>query len=96
MMTCLHSVTSWVVLDDDLSPQCYKSPFWNSDRQQKGSSLKFYVMFDVYRGLYFCTVTYLRRGRTLHFTRSINVTTVCETTTDITLRTSPVSPAADH
>uniref|UniRef100_A0A3B4TT94 Interleukin 1 receptor accessory protein n=2 Tax=Seriola dumerili TaxID=41447 RepID=A0A3B4TT94_SERDU len=56
--------------------KCYQYPFWNSERQQKGASLQFYVMYLEYQGLYVCTVTYLRRGRALNFTRSINVTAV--------------------
>ncbi|XP_034459503.1 interleukin-1 receptor accessory protein-like isoform X2 [Hippoglossus hippoglossus] len=59
-----------------LSGSCYKYPFWNIDRQKKGSSLRFFVMYDTYCGLYFCTVTYQRRGKTLSFTRSINVSTI--------------------
>ncbi|XP_071352293.1 interleukin-1 receptor accessory protein isoform X2 [Trachinotus anak] len=56
--------------------KCYQYPFWNSDRTQKGSSLLFYNMLETYQGLYVCTVSYLRRGRPLNFTRSINVTAV--------------------
>uniref|UniRef100_A0A3Q1EKX9 Interleukin 1 receptor accessory protein n=1 Tax=Acanthochromis polyacanthus TaxID=80966 RepID=A0A3Q1EKX9_9TELE len=55
---------------------CEQYPFWNQERQQKGPSLKFYVMLDSYQGLYFCTVHYQRRGKTLNFTRSINVTAI--------------------
>ncbi|CAB1442844.1 unnamed protein product [Pleuronectes platessa] len=63
-----------------LSGSCYQYPFWNHDREQQGSSLRFYTMIGPYRGSYFCTVTYLRKGKTLHFSRSINVTTVHPTT----------------
>ncbi|XP_044057410.1 interleukin-1 receptor accessory protein isoform X2 [Siniperca chuatsi] len=55
---------------------CAEYPFWNSDRQQKGVSLQFHVMLDPYKGLYFCIVHYQRKGKTLNFTRSINVTAV--------------------
>ncbi|XP_028275589.1 interleukin-1 receptor accessory protein-like [Parambassis ranga] len=58
------------------SAWCGQYPFWNSDRQQKGASLQFHVMLDSYQGLYFCRVQYQRRGRTLSFTRGINVTSV--------------------
>lgn len=40
----------------------------------------FYVMLDLYKGVYMCTVQYQRKGKALNFTRSINVTAVCETT----------------
>ncbi|XP_042269691.1 interleukin-1 receptor accessory protein-like [Thunnus maccoyii] len=55
---------------------CNKAPFWGSDRQQKGFRLHVHVMYVHYQGLYFCTVRYQRRGQTLNFTRSINVTAV--------------------
>ncbi|XP_054868293.1 interleukin-1 receptor accessory protein isoform X2 [Amphiprion ocellaris] len=55
---------------------CRQYPFWNNERQQNGASLRFYVMLDSYQGLYFCTVHYQRRGKTLNFTRSINVTAI--------------------
>lgn len=56
--------------------KCLKTPFWNRDREQKGVRLHIHVMYDNYQGLYFCTVRYQRRGQTLNFTRSINVTAV--------------------
>ncbi|XP_069390417.1 interleukin-1 receptor accessory protein isoform X1 [Paralichthys olivaceus] len=56
--------------------QCFKPPFWDNNRQQKGPGLMIYNMFLMFRGLYVCTVTYLRRGRTLNFTRSIDVIAV--------------------
>ncbi|KAM3615411.1 uncharacterized protein V6R79_001901 [Siganus canaliculatus] len=59
--------------------RCRTHPFWNSDREQRGRSLQFHVMLDTYSGVYFCTVRYLRRGRSLHFTRSVNVTAVSST-----------------
>ncbi|XP_070762096.1 interleukin-1 receptor accessory protein isoform X2 [Enoplosus armatus] len=55
---------------------CEENPFWNSDREQKGVRLHVQVMLDSYKGSYFCTVHYQRRGKTLNFTRSINVTAV--------------------
>lgn len=59
--------------------KCDKYPFWNTERQLEGSSLNFLIMNDNFRGLYFCTVTYVRKRQTLNFTRIINVTAVCET-----------------
>ncbi|XP_039986954.1 interleukin-1 receptor accessory protein [Xiphias gladius] len=56
--------------------KCYQYPFWNTERQQKGASLHFHVMMISYQGLYFCTISYLRRGKTLNFTRSVNITAV--------------------
>ncbi|XP_074535310.1 interleukin-1 receptor accessory protein isoform X2 [Halichoeres trimaculatus] len=55
---------------------CFRYPFWNVDRQQIGAGLQFHRMLLPYRGLYFCTVHYQKRGRSLNFTRSINVTAV--------------------
>uniref|UniRef100_A0A3Q3K8Z3 Interleukin 1 receptor accessory protein n=1 Tax=Monopterus albus TaxID=43700 RepID=A0A3Q3K8Z3_MONAL len=55
---------------------CDQPPFWNVNREQTGASLQFHIMEDSFKGLYLCTVHYLRRGRTLNFTRSINVTAV--------------------
>ncbi|KAG7225913.1 hypothetical protein INR49_018514 [Caranx melampygus] len=68
------SVTWYHVRTDGM--RCYQYPFWNTDRQQKGTSLQFYVMTDIYQGVYVCTVNYLRKGAKLNFTRSINVTAV--------------------
>ncbi|XP_047450872.1 interleukin-1 receptor accessory protein-like [Mugil cephalus] len=56
--------------------QCSPYSTWNSDREQKGSSLQFHVMLDSYQGFYFCIVHYQRNGKALNFTRSINVTAV--------------------
>ncbi|KAK9520388.1 hypothetical protein VZT92_020280 [Zoarces viviparus] len=57
------------------SHKCYKDPLV-SYRQQKGDRLQIHLMLGPYQGLYFCRVQYERTGRTLHFTRSINVSAV--------------------
>uniref|UniRef100_A0A4W6ESV5 Interleukin 1 receptor accessory protein n=1 Tax=Lates calcarifer TaxID=8187 RepID=A0A4W6ESV5_LATCA len=62
-----------------VSQRCYQFPFWNKDRTQRGPSLHFYVMMDLYQGLYYCTVSYLRRGKPVSFSRTINVTAVYPT-----------------
>ncbi|XP_053177459.1 interleukin-1 receptor accessory protein [Scomber japonicus] len=54
--------------------ECRPYPFWSSDRELKGLSLQFHIMYNIYEGLYYCVVQYEWRGRKLHFTRSINVT----------------------
>ncbi|XP_039675577.1 interleukin-1 receptor accessory protein-like [Perca fluviatilis] len=56
--------------------RCTKAPFWHNEREQKGLSLEFHNMIVPYQGLYFCTVHLQRKGRTLNFTRSINVSAV--------------------
>ncbi|RVE65335.1 hypothetical protein OJAV_G00134520 [Oryzias javanicus] len=58
------------------SHKCNQLPFWNSDRQQRESSLRFYTMVDQYQGLYYCTVHFQRGGKQLNFTRAINVTAI--------------------
>lgn len=58
---------------------CDWYPFWDSDREQKGNSLQVHLMMEQYQGLYYCRVQYQRRNQTLNFTRSINVTAICET-----------------
>ncbi|XP_060903286.1 interleukin-1 receptor accessory protein-like [Labrus mixtus] len=58
------------------SSRCDVYPFWNTHRQQKRTGLQFHLMLIPYRGLYYCTVQYQRRGKTLSFSRSINVTAV--------------------
>ncbi|XP_072247959.1 interleukin-1 receptor accessory protein [Leuresthes tenuis] len=55
---------------------CSRYPFWNNERQQRGPSLQFHVMIIQYQGPYFCTVQFQRRGRTLQFTRRIDVSAV--------------------
>ncbi|XP_060929807.1 interleukin-1 receptor accessory protein [Limanda limanda] len=55
---------------------CYQAPFWHHDRELDGSSLRFFNMFDIFEGLYLCTVSYRRKGEPLNFSRSIDVTTV--------------------
>lgn len=61
------------------SQVCDWYPFWDSDREQKGNSLQVHLMMEQYQGLYYCRVQYQRRNQTLNFTRSINVTAICET-----------------
>lgn len=61
--------------------KCPKNPFWDPTMQQRGPSLQIHVMLDSFQGLYVCVVQYQRRGRTLNFTRSINVSAVCESGT---------------
>ncbi|XP_038153621.1 interleukin-1 receptor accessory protein isoform X2 [Cyprinodon tularosa] len=56
--------------------KCYEYPFWDKDREQQRTRLRFYTMLTTYQGLYFCTVQYQRRGRMLNFTRSINVSAI--------------------
>ncbi|KAK5868157.1 hypothetical protein PBY51_009196 [Eleginops maclovinus] len=56
--------------------KCKQPPFFGGNRQQKGVRLQVHQMLGPYQGLYICTVTYLRRGRALNFTRSINVSGV--------------------
>lgn len=56
--------------------RCTQPSSWNSNRQQKGSSLHFYNMLDSYQGLYYCTVHFLRAGRTTEFSRVLNLTAV--------------------
>ncbi|KAM7412480.1 hypothetical protein PAMA_020045 [Pampus argenteus] len=56
--------------------RCKQFPLYDNNRQQKGLRLQIHVMMVTYQGLYFCTVRYQRRGQTLNFTRSINVTAI--------------------
>ncbi|XP_036937748.1 interleukin-1 receptor accessory protein-like [Acanthopagrus latus] len=65
---------TWNFVTPD-SSVCQKDPFWNN-RQQIGVRLRIDIMMDSFQGLYYCTVHYQRRGKTLRFTRSINVTAV--------------------
>ncbi|MEQ2267120.1 hypothetical protein XENORESO_001994 [Xenotaenia resolanae] len=71
-MSEIEPTVSWYYVNPDKS-ECSQYPFWNNDREQRGTSLQFYTMLTPYQGLYFCTVRYQRRGRMLHFTRSIKV-----------------------
>ncbi|MEQ2296043.1 hypothetical protein AMECASPLE_020815, partial [Ameca splendens] len=71
-MSEIEPTVSWYYVNPDKS-ECSQYPFWNKDREQRGTSLQFYTMLIPYQGLYFCTVRYQRRGRMLHFTRSIKV-----------------------
>ncbi|KAK5904141.1 hypothetical protein CesoFtcFv8_005732 [Champsocephalus esox] len=56
--------------------KCKRPPFVGGNRQLRGVSLRVHVMMGPYEGLYFCTVSYQRRGRPLNFTRSINLSAV--------------------
>lgn len=78
-------------------PMCLKPSSWNSEREQKGASLRIYSMLDYYQGLYFCTVHYQRRedrGKTLNFTRSINVVAIYPPT--VSKLPSILKPPKDH
>ncbi|XP_012705320.2 interleukin-1 receptor accessory protein isoform X2 [Fundulus heteroclitus] len=70
---------SWSFVSAENS-KCYRYPFWDTDREQRGTRLRFYNMLIPYQGQYFCTVRYQRRGRLLNFTRSINVSAIYPTT----------------
>ncbi|KAI9532885.1 hypothetical protein NQZ68_028584 [Dissostichus eleginoides] len=56
--------------------KCKRPPFVGGNRQVRGVSLRVHIMIGTYEGLYFCTVSYQRRGRPLNFTRSINLSAV--------------------
>ncbi|KAK7171391.1 hypothetical protein R3I93_003864 [Phoxinus phoxinus] len=62
-----HSVTWYHLCRSDL---------FRGDRELKGDDLVIYRMSVVYAGLYTCVVSYQMNGRTLQFTRAINVTAV--------------------
>ncbi|XP_017260572.2 interleukin-1 receptor accessory protein, partial [Kryptolebias marmoratus] len=59
--------------------KCPTKPFWDWRQEQKDNSLQIHQMMDSYQGLYFCVVQYQWRGRTLNFTRSINVSAIYPT-----------------
>uniref|UniRef100_A0A3Q0QQL1 Interleukin 1 receptor accessory protein n=1 Tax=Amphilophus citrinellus TaxID=61819 RepID=A0A3Q0QQL1_AMPCI len=44
-----------------------------------GFHLLIHVMQEEHQGIYYCRVQYQRRNQTLNFTRSINVSAICET-----------------
>lgn len=80
-LTCrsgLDGLHETKVCESCRSQVCGWYPFWNSDREQKGNSLQVHLMMEQYQGLYYCRVQYQRRNQTLNFTRSINVTAICE------------------
>ncbi|XP_039516191.1 interleukin-1 receptor accessory protein isoform X1 [Pimephales promelas] len=54
---------------------CRSDPF-RGDRELKGDDLVIHRMYVTYAGLYTCVVSYQMSGRTLQFTRHINVTAV--------------------
>uniref|UniRef100_A0A9J7X3D3 Interleukin-1 receptor accessory protein n=1 Tax=Cyprinus carpio carpio TaxID=630221 RepID=A0A9J7X3D3_CYPCA len=56
--------------------QSCRTTLFRSDRELKGDGLVIYRMLEPYTGLYTCVVSYQMNGRTLNFTRSINVTAV--------------------
>lgn len=56
--------------------QSCRTTLFRSDRELKGDGLVIYRMLEPYIGLYTCVVSYQMNGRTLNFTRSINVTAV--------------------
>lgn len=79
MSVCCH-VDPELSSSLSLLPQrCEHYPFWNKKRQQIGDSLQVHIMLDSYQGFYYCTVHYQRGGKSLKFTRRLNVTAVCET-----------------
>ncbi|XP_041851135.1 interleukin-1 receptor accessory protein isoform X2 [Melanotaenia boesemani] len=88
------SVTWSHVRLNSLSRSCSRYPFWNSEREQRGPSLRFHVMLDSYQGLYYCIVQYQRRGRTLQFTRSINVSAIYPT--NVSKKASILNPTKDQ
>ncbi|XP_048016167.1 interleukin-1 receptor accessory protein isoform X2 [Megalobrama amblycephala] len=53
-----------------------RSGVFRGDRELKGDDLVIYRMYDAYAGLYTCVVSYQMNGRTLQFTRAINIITV--------------------
>uniref|UniRef100_A0A3Q3GWP6 Interleukin-1 receptor accessory protein-like n=1 Tax=Labrus bergylta TaxID=56723 RepID=A0A3Q3GWP6_9LABR len=73
-MTDSEPTVSWY--HETTSSRCDTYPFWNTYRQQKRTGLQFHIMIIQHQGLYYCTVQYQRRGKTLSFSRSINVTAV--------------------
>ncbi|KAL0175190.1 hypothetical protein M9458_031158, partial [Cirrhinus mrigala] len=46
---------------------------FQGERAMKGDDLVIYRMVEPHRGLYTCVVSYQMNGRTLQFTRTINV-----------------------
>ncbi|XP_056330200.1 interleukin-1 receptor accessory protein isoform X2 [Danio aesculapii] len=71
-----------------------KSGYLHGDREVIGDDLQIYRMTEPYIGLYTCVVSYLMNGRTLNFTRNINVTGVVP---DIGSRTPIIlNPASDQ
>lgn len=73
--------------------KCEHAPFWNSDREQRGEHLRIHIMRDSFKGFYFCSVRYQRRGQLLNFTRRLNVTTACESLRTDTACYTPTPPA---
>ncbi|KAL0973554.1 hypothetical protein UPYG_G00206020 [Umbra pygmaea] len=55
---------------------CDANAFMNADRKVEKDELRIRQMFEMYQGLYHCVVTYETKGRTLNFTRMINVSAV--------------------
>ncbi|KAL0175187.1 hypothetical protein M9458_031155, partial [Cirrhinus mrigala] len=49
---------------------------FQGERELKGDDLVIYRMVEPNKGLYTCVVSYQMNGRTLQFTRTINVTPV--------------------
>ncbi|XP_016089099.1 interleukin-1 receptor accessory protein [Sinocyclocheilus grahami] len=53
-----------------------RTELFRGDRELKGDDLVIYRMMEPYTGLYTCVVSYQMNGRTLQFTRNINVIAV--------------------
>ncbi|CAL9684464.1 unnamed protein product [Knipowitschia caucasica] len=66
---------TWTFLGRN-SKDCRQFPLTSPERQLKGPSLQVHIMNKFFQGLYFCSVQYQRKGRTLNFTRAINVSAV--------------------
>lgn len=66
-------------LNFDLSLQLCRSELFIGNRELKGDDLVIYRMYTPYAGLYTCVVSYQMNGRTLQFTRAINITAVGKT-----------------
>ena len=60
------------------SQKCRPYPFYDNDREQIGARLQIHIMYNFYQGLYYCTVSYQKTGRSLKFTRRLEISPVCE------------------
>ncbi|XP_056904493.1 LOW QUALITY PROTEIN: interleukin-1 receptor accessory protein-like [Takifugu flavidus] len=58
--------------------RCESDLFWKDSWQQRGNNMEIHIMNQFYQGLYYCTVRFQRGGRTLRFTRRLNVTAVSQ------------------
>ncbi|XP_067307482.1 interleukin-1 receptor accessory protein isoform X2 [Pseudorasbora parva] len=70
------------------------SEYFQGDREVKGDALVIYRLKRPYAGLYTCVVSYQMNGRSLQFTRAINITPVVP---DITSKVPNIlNPARDQ